>query len=48
MSEEICEECNEMINFSSEGITYDYTTKEDGSTVYICQECLEKLRVEAQ
>lgn len=48
MSEELCIECNGMINFYSESETYDYSEKDDGTIVYLCEECLNKLRAEAQ
>lgn len=46
--EYLCEECGNLISFGSEGQTFDYEDNENDVTMYTCEECLIKLRAEAE
>lgn len=41
---EICADCGDYIDFSSEGETWDWSEDENGKMLYTCETCLEKLR----
>ena len=43
-----CSQCDGDIDFSSESETYDYGEDMDGKEWYLCEECLEEIRVEAE